>query len=209
MNKEIAVILDDKGQLTDFFKVAEICVYEKTDSWEVTRCIKDIVIDASNMIKLRASLEAIEVVLGECRIIIGDSIIGVPYHFMDKKGFVMCEAEELNDLLLDQVYEDYCVEKEMESPEFEDVPITPQPVDHDGNFFLDFAKVQINRPEISSKKALLPFLSHELFQTLTIVCTHVMPWLETFVKERELVMNLKKEDGLYTVLITHKYCEEI
>jgi len=209
MTNEIGILLDDQGKMTDIFNMTHIDIFTRKEEWEVIQTKTNLMVDTSFTGALRRSIEMIVKELGTCRVLIGSAIIGMPYHIFDRNGFVLCEAEELDTNLLEQIYEDYCKEKEVELEELtEPVPIHPQPVDNDGNFFFDFIKLQKYHPEISSKKALLPFLSHELFQTLTIVCSHIMPWLEDFVKDRGQMMNSKREDGRYVVIIDHKSCRK-
>ena len=109
--------------------------------------------------------------------------------------------------LLNQIYADYCIEKEIEEKDItEFVSMYPQPADNSGNFFFDFIKDQKKYPHLSSKKMLLPFLSHELFQSVTIICSHIMPWMENYTQERGLELSAKKEPGKITIVITHKQC---
>lgn len=209
MDYKIGVLMDDKKKITDLFHMTYISIFELKKDWEVVKTLDSIQVDTSSAAMLRTSIEVIVKQLDACKILIGTSIIGMPYHVFERNGFVLCEADELDKKLLDQVYEDYCREKDVQDEELlEPIPTSPQPVDNDGNFFFDFIKSQKYHPEVSSKKALLPFLSHELFQTLTIVCSHIMPWLGEFIKSRGQKMNSKREDGRYTIIISHEFCRD-
>ena len=86
--------------------------------------------------------------------------------------------------------------------------LTPVSVDHEGNYFLDFLKLQKYHPELTSKKVLLPFFATELFQTITIICSHKMPWLDVVLEQKQLECTQKRENGAYTLLISHKICKE-
>lgn len=208
MNRKIGILKDSEEQITDLFNVTHIDIYEKKTEWEIVTILNAIEINTNTTMELRLFIEEIIEKLDDCKIIIGTTIVGMPYHILDRNEFILCEADVFSSQLLDEVYEDYCFPREEETQEnVVYVPCSPQPVDNDGNFYLDFIEVQKFRPEITSKKALIPFLSHELFQTLTIQCSHVMPWIESFVMVKELEFGVKRENGRYLVVISHKQCE--
>lgn len=209
MNGKIGIIKDREGRITDLYGMDHIDIYEQKEGWETVMTLEGMQADTAALGAIRIFLEEMIKRLGDCRILVGTAITGMPYHILDRNGFILCEAEESSQTLLEEVYKDYCMPKEQEKePEIEYVPVYPQPADNDGNFFFDFIAVQKSRPEVTSKKALLPFLSHELFQTLTILCSHVMPWLEKFAADRGLELSTKREDGKYLVVVSHKQCNE-
>lgn len=209
MNSKIGMIKDKNEKITDLFGMTHIDIYEKKEEWEVVKTLKHLSLNTSSTHALRLFIEDIIKLLEDCKILIGTTIIGMPYHILDRNGFILCEAEEFSLTLLNQVYRDYCTPKEEQINEkVEYVPDSPQTVDNDGNFFLDFIALKKSRPEVTSKKALVPFLSYELFQTVTILCDHVMPWLESFLAERGLEYSIKRENSTYLVVISHKLCIE-
>jgi hypothetical protein len=112
---------------------------------------------------------------------------------------------------LEQIFNDFKNSEKEEKEEREDdlpkVPLEPEPVDHEGNYFFDFYQLQKEHPEISSKKALLPFLCNELFLSLTLTCSHEMPWLNPFCEEHNLDYEASRQEGLYQVVISHKTCK--
>lgn len=209
MMKKIAVLYDENNQITDVFHINSIVIYHKIDSWQEYKILSDIAIKISEAGNIRDSIELIIKSLEDCKVIIGTLIVGIPYYILDKNGFIICEAEKFSQALLEEISMDY-LEKKIEVKENEvlNLPKSPRPIDNEGNFFFDFAMVQKNFPEISSKKALLPFFSNELFHSITIVCTHIMPWLDTYIEQRNFKLESKREDGLYTLIITHKQCNE-
>lgn len=205
MEKKIAILYDNNKQITDIFRANNIVIYEKNDSWEESMEI--LVNNDSEEVSIRDSIKSLIKLLGSCKVIIGTSILGIPYYILDKNGFIICEAEEFSGELLEQIEFDYFAENiESIKTETEYVPKSPVPIDCEGNYFFDFAKLQKNNPEISSKKALLPFLSYELFQSITIICTHIMPWIDTYLEQRNLHLEATRDDGLYKLLITQKLC---
>lgn len=208
----IIVLLDENEKISDFFHLNKIKIYKKKDDYfKVIKEIDEILPVTSDMKSFREFLEVLTKEFGESKIIVGSQITGIPFHYFVKLGYEVIEAEELNNQLLEQIQEDYIeqqtsqesnTEQEAEKLEKANTPIAPIPMDENGNYFLDFIRIQKYRPEISSKKAILPFLTTN-FQTLTIYCSHVMPWLENYFNQNSnLTYCYKREDGCYTILIS-------
>lgn len=210
----IIVVLDEQNKLTDFFNVKTIQIYKKKqDGFKIVKTISDLQCNTSNMNEFKAFLERLKESFGASNIIIGSQITGVAFHYFVKLGFEICEADELSEELLEQIYIDLIEQKKMtkaeyeqEKLEIEQTPIKPVAIDEEGNYYLDFIKIQKYRPEISSKKAMLPLLSSGEFQSLTVICSHIMPWIENFLRQSEGNFNYNaiREDGRYTITISKK-----
>jgi len=215
----IVVLFDANDNLADFYNLKLIKIYEKKDGeFKVIREIPNISVDTSDIKSSREFLTKLIEEFGESKIIVGSQITGIPYHFFAKEGFEIFEAEKFSEELLEQIHEDYIEhpkseleseENELENVEVANTPIAPYAMNEEGDYFLDFARVQKYRPEITSKKALLPFLSNELYQSLIIICNHIMPWLENyFAENKNIEFVSKRENGVYTIIITHKVCTD-
>lgn len=224
MNNKIAVLLDEEQQLTSLADVTFIYIYEKKSEWEITEMIstKDFVDERENNIK-HFTLALIEK-LKCCKVIVGTLILGVPYYLLMRAGYELCESPTFSVLLLEQIYEDYCkpsnkeeskqdkvlgkrIEAGIESGTLvSNISRSPILLDEAGHYFIDLIAVQKTYPEMSSKKLLLPFFSNTLFDSLKINCSHIMPWLEDYLEQRNLVAHINREQGKYVVLITHKLC---
>ncbi|SEW37565.1 Iron only nitrogenase protein AnfO (AnfO_nitrog) [[Clostridium] fimetarium] len=215
----IVVLFDVNDNLTDFYNLSRIRIYKKEDQeFKVIREISDISMDTSNIKSSRESLSKLIEEFGTSKIIVGSQITGIPYHFFAKEGFEIFEAQKFSEELLAQIHEDYIEnpknnldsdENDLEKIEIANTPIAPFATNEEGDYFLDFTRVQKYRPEITSKKALLPFLSNELYQSLIIVCNHVMPWLENyFAENKNIQFSSKRENGIYTIIIVHKGCSD-
>ena len=209
MGNKIAVFLGANKKTADLYSVCSVKIYERfLEEWLEVSEFPFMLKNESSAEEMRSLMKSLILKLDNCKIIIVKELIGIPYHILDKEGFIICEAEEFSFGILDAVYNDFCVEKEEEEKAEEIyVPTCPQPMDDMGNYFLDFNAVQKYKPEVSSKKALLPFFSNELFLSLTLICSHIMPWLDNFFEEHNLEYSHKREDGLYTLYITHKKCK--
>ena len=215
----IVVLFDANSNLTDFSNLNLIKIYKKEDQeFKVIKEIPNILIDTSDIKSSREFLTKLIDEFGASKIIVGSQITGIPYHFFAKEGFEIFEAEKFSKDLLQQIHEDYIEhpksegesdENDLEKEEVAKTPIAPVAINEEGDYFLDFARVQKYRPEITSKKALLPFLSNELYQSLIIVCNHIMPWLENYFAENKNIQFVsKRENGVYTIIITHKVCTD-
>ncbi|RDU23139.1 Fe-only nitrogenase accessory AnfO family protein [Anaerosacchariphilus polymeriproducens] len=202
MSNKVAILKDKNENITDIYNLSKIDIYERNTIWKISYTIDDIEPIMTNLITIRIFLEQIMKQLKDCKIIVGKTIVGIPFHILDRNGYVLCESEAFSIKLLDQLYFDYCLEGKKDNiQESKYVPGVPQPFDHDGNYFFDFIEVQKYRPEITSKKALIPFLSNELFKTLTIQCSHIMPWLESFLNLKKYQFKIKREQGKYLIVI--------
>lgn len=201
----IGVLFDKKGELTNFDNLYKIVVYGKDKSYKIVKEIDQLELQTNDIKLFRKSLSELLEKLQDCRIILGNQIIGIPFYFFDKNGFEICEAEKFSEEVLNEIYKDY-IEKVQEIKVNELVNDKPIKLDEAGNYFLDLIKLQNSRPDISSKKALIPFLNHELFQTITIFASHVMPWLDVFLEQTNLKMTTERENGKYIIIIYHKIC---
>ncbi len=209
MNNRIAILLNKEQQLASLTEVATIHIYEKSKVWEVVKVIEseDITDKQENdtknfMLSLIAELEG-------CKVIVGTLILGIPYYLFIRAGYEVCEASEFSMLLLEQLYDDYCkplTRENQEENQTENVSTNPIPIDVEGNFFIDIISVQKTYPQLSTKKILLPFLSDSLFSSLKIKCSHIMPWLESYVEQRRFHIQIDRYEGQYIILITHQLC---
>lgn len=213
----IGILFNKDGKLTDFYNLSSIKIYDKKDNFEIINTIVTSSLDTSNIASFRSGLKDLLERLGECKVLVGTVITGIPYYFFNQFGINLCEAEDFSEELLEQLYQDYILLPKKEESEDNggktleavgEIPIEPTAVNEAGEYFFDFIKVQKYRPEISSKKALIPFFYNTLFQKLTIVCSHVFPWMDVFLEQRNLTCNIIHEKGKYILEITHKVCRE-
>ncbi len=208
MNKSIAVLVTNQNRITDLVRAEKLLIYQKSDTWALINEIKNLEWNLESADALRESLDSFMEKTNGCKLLVAKSITGIPFHTLCKNNYELFEADEFSIRLLEEIFEDYGREKVKAEVIGEEIVTSPQKVDDCGDYFFDFIEVQKYHPEISSKKALLPFLSHTLFQTLTIRCSHVMPWLEIYTRERNLCLWSRRADGVYTVLISHQNCNE-
>ena len=126
---------------------------------------------------VRDSMRGAIAELDGCKVIVGKNIGGLPYNVLDRMGFAVFEADVFSPELLDGVRRD--VESAARSVKVRETPpLAPVACGLPGHYYLDLIKLQAVRPDISSKAALRPFL-RQPFAELTLVCSHLPPWLQT------------------------------
>ena len=205
------VMKDNEDRITDFFHVQKLTIYEKILQWEPIGAIQ--IMNAQNM--TRSQVEKLAEMISrtiknqDSELLIGTSIVGLPYQILNKNGIIMCEADEVSQRLFDEIYDDFYNNFALDDQEIPDILPYPVLIAEDGFYFFDFDKAMKAYPNLSSKKMLIPFLEQELYTCLTIRCSHIMPWLEYYMEQHGLSMDSKREDGVYTVNITHGLCKEV
>ncbi|MDR1535868.1 MAG: hypothetical protein LBU64_12375 [Planctomycetota bacterium] len=145
--------------------------------------------------------------LGDCRIIAGREISGIPYHLLVRAGFAVFEAREVDeDLLEEMAAEAGEAEKGKSRPD--SVPTRPVPAGRDGCYRLDIIGMQAAHPEISTKMALRDFFERPFFE-LELICDHFPPWLETYLPAHNLAWSDRLlEPGRHSCLIRPAPCGE-
>lgn len=208
MQEQIAILLNKFGELADLGDVVKINIIQENDM--KSPVIELPVLNTMNTPNsLRDFSETLCQHLGDCHMILGRLMTGIFYQTMVKKGYTLLEADTYSEDLLEQIFIDQKKRITREQEELQTVPRNPEPIDLQGNYYLNFYQLQKKHPEISSKKALLPFLNNELFTSLTLICSHEIPWLLPYCEDHNLSYKAKREEGLYQVIIAHKMCDEI
>jgi Fe-only nitrogenase accessory protein AnfO len=141
--------------------------------WRIQNTIPCL-IDGSSADALRTSLKAAVAPLSGDHILLARSIGGLAYHILDQMGFAIFEASDLSEALLDDMARDVEAARRTET----ETPLPPYPVEteHPGHYSLDLIRLLQAYPDISSKRAIQPFLSGP-FQSLTVLCGHIPPWI--------------------------------
>lgn len=206
----IGVLINKEGRLTDFFHWEKIELYQEGFYTKPFSILNNTMERPSCLTEIRTCLEQTTKLLQGCRVLLGTDFLGLPYQYFDRENFILCENDTCSGEILEKIVEQLnqmeAIEKTELSTDLGKIPLTPQAVDHEGNYFLDFSKLQKYHPELTSKKVLLPFFATELFQSLEIVCNHKMPWLDSFLEQRQLELIEKREAGVCTLFISHKTC---
>jgi len=179
MTDQIAVCVSDKGETAALFKAERIVVFEKKQgSWTAMRGIELTLDNSLGMRELRARIDTAISLLADCRILVGLSIVGLPYFVLEKSGFSLWEVKGRPVEFLDYILER---EKETRAAETKNqqVKVLPFPVETaNGCYRISLKEIQANNVGVTSKQVLLPFLRQAKFYSLEVLCSHVLPWLE-------------------------------
>ncbi|MCX7657312.1 MAG: hypothetical protein N2Z57_01420 [Oscillospiraceae bacterium] len=198
MNKAVSIIMKDCNVSNSFFEANRILVFLKGESgWTVSKEIPMDFKNFKNLASLRTELVSLSKKLGECGIIAGKEISGLPFTVFDSLGFHIFFISELNDCCLDGMLEDV-----NQNNKNKEIPQKPIETSTPGKYYFDLAALQEKFPEISSKKALRQFFEEIPFLELELVCAHLPPWIESL----DYDITFKKQNEKTIAIIKKKSC---
>lgn len=207
MSKKIAVIENEEEELSSFEKGTRINIYYKNNTqWQLSEEIRYYINTTMSMSELRDSIRSLILKLEDCNIVIGKVMSGLAYNIFDRMGFTIFEANEITSGLLDEIYNEVSSLKSGAAIS-KKAAIAPIQTETDGVFYLNLIELQTEHPEISSKKALKPFLESTTFYKLEVICSHVPPWFESVLPALRLTyLTEELENNKYKVSIVNKVC---
>ncbi len=197
------VLVNEANDITDFFNVHKLAIYEKKATWELVeycKIHKDKVQIRTNIEKLTNEICSIMKEKGS-DMLIGSIIVGFPYYKFCANGIIVCELDQISQQAFQSIHQDFYERQVQET--VENVPPYPVCAHGEGFYTFDFDKAMDVHKELSSKKMLIPFLQKGSFKTLSILCSHIMPWLEYYVETHNLKMYSKREGGRYLITIVN------
>ena len=210
MLDHIAVILNEKKELSSIENCSTVIVYHhKESSWEAVAEIQWQTGALTCVEHIRSKLHMLAEQLGDCRVIAGKKINGLPYQVFDRKGFHIFETQgTVSPELFDSIREDLTetLEKAQEAAKKQaSIPTTPHSPKSNGIYYLNLIELQESFPEISSKKALKSFMETAEFTELQLICRHLPPWLEADTRRRNMKIRLQHQaDESCNVIISSK-----
>lgn len=196
---EIAVFLSEKGEISSFTesKCVKIFVKEK-EIWQIK---KEILSAKQGVLKgiQEVREEYINLVkqMDDCRIVVVNKAFGIPYSVFYAEDFSIWELEGDPLNILDEI-----IRMEKKEDEREDYSEEIAKKIGEGHYFIDLPKLEISNPEMSSKKAIIPYMKEEEVKKIEIRCCHVPPWL---IREKESggikleIKEVKENDFIVTV----------
>lgn len=208
--ESIAIIIDQKGLSSTFFDGNLLNVYKKSeDTWDWAQSFPLELSPEKGLTAVREYIAEIIGELGNCKVIAGRNISGIPYNILDAAGFSIFQIEGSSEAIPEIIDEVLSHDAEHSNEDSSDEVIpAPQQTD-DGIYLINLQQVQINHPKVSSKQILLPFLKGQNFYKLTVMCSHVPPWFDTQLDKLGLKKEIEQLDvNLYKVVIYHKTCDE-
>ena len=201
----IAALVDDRGNPASFSTMTACCVFFRTNgTWMERKVAGTPLKGCADLAEARARMRAFISSLGGCRTIIGRNISGIPYNLLDQSGFRIFEAERLFPALLDEIGEQAQHAARDEPPG--SVPMLPQEEDKPGVYTFDLAAAMAAHPDLTSKKALLPFFDTIPFVELRLYCKHFPPWFHRYCPEHGLAYTQETLGDGVRVTITRASC---
>ncbi|WP_185967490.1 Fe-only nitrogenase accessory AnfO family protein [Clostridium sp. HBUAS56010] len=201
---KIAVFSRDET-MEAFLRCNLVQIYEEQGGiWERVSSISFVPLKGSSVVELRQETEKIAGYAGNAKAVICKEITGIPFSVIDRKGYGIFLTDQVDEETLNGVIEDLKQSEERKKGKAEMVKnLRPVQGDTPGIYYFNLLEVQKECPEVSSKKALMPFLAETPFLELHLICAHIPPWLEN-QKDFEKTVQLKK--GAVHVTITRSFC---
>lgn len=189
--EKIAVFLDQKNNISSFLDGTVVKIFQKDEKgWKVKKVID---VDMTNIIGIRGIRNEFQKLINkfdDCKIVVVKKGFGVAYSVFYAQDFSVWElpgkAEEILDDVLRKEKEHEIIEEE-EGQKKSYVEEVKQ-----GEYYLDLIKLQLKEPEVSSKKALLPFIENTAFEALKLRCCHVPLWLRSHSENKNLSFEVEK-----------------
>jgi Fe-only nitrogenase accessory protein AnfO len=178
MAKEIAVFLGADGTTASLDVPGKVIVYRRAQgSWEPDREQSFSLGEARGMRELRLKMGGLLQFLGGSRVFVARSAAGVPYFELEKAGQSVWENEGRPADFLEHVWTEE--ERERMAEKTPATPEMPMPEETTpGNFLINIRDIQGNSADLTSKQVLRQFIAKGGFRSLTIICSHIPPWIE-------------------------------
>ena len=206
MTERIALTVNSDNRLSPFPESGYVKILQKTSADWQTEKMLPINLQVKSTDELRMRIRNLVNEMPECKILLSAGISGIPYHVFDKMGFAIFEAPAVSDSLLNDIIKDVVISKD-ELAADSLIPRAPVEI-ADGCYYLDYLLLESKHPEITTKKAMLPFFDSTPFFSLTVRLSHLPPWLENGEYAKRYDISNKKSDNVVLVTIKNKICKE-
>lgn len=177
MAREIAVFVNQQGRCASVLTPGKVVIYRKeAGDWQPGRELEFMLDQGRGMRELRLQIAELIAFLGNCTIFVAQSVIGVAYFELEKAQVTIWEFEGAPAEFLDHILAEEEARVEAVLPAVA-IPVCEETAP--GCFAISIKEIQENELGITSKQILLPLIGKKNFASLTILCNHVPPWLET------------------------------
>lgn len=202
---EIAVFLNEKGKISSFTEGQCVKIFIK--EMEIWKIKKEILLERQSTPKgiqeMREEYMNLVKQMDDCRIVVVNKAFGIPYSVFYAEDFSIWELEGDPINILDEIIR---MEKKEEEREDDNEEVAKKV--GEGHYFIDLPELEILNPEMSSKKAIIPYLKEEEVKKIEIHCCHVPPWL---IREKEIgnitldIKEVKENDFIVTIEKKNQY----
>jgi Fe-only nitrogenase accessory protein AnfO len=171
---EIAVFLEEKDVISSFEDAKYIKIFTKEKYvWKVKKVILiNRTSGQKGISEIRREYQNLIPEMNDCRIIVVSKAFGIPYSVFYMEDFSIWELEGNPFDFLDEI-----VSKEIEEEENAEKEVEVAKKIGEGHYLVDLQELELINPEISSKKAIIPYLEKEEVKKIEVLCCHVPPWL--------------------------------
>lgn len=183
---EIGVFLEEGDVISSFEEGRYIKIFEKEGfKWEVKKIILiNRLEDRTGINEIRKEYKELIMEMEECKIIVVKKAFGIPYSVFYMEDFSVWELEGSPYDFLDEIIERETEEEsEKEEKEFAEELSA-------GFYLIDLLKLELINPEISSKKAIIPYLEKDEVKKIQVNCCHVPPWLISKKEKGEIGLKI-------------------
>lgn len=211
MNKEIALYVNNLGEITELNKAGFMKIFIKDKNiWNVVREIPFEFYTTQEEENIGVDALKISEVLEVCKVLVAKEIPDLLYMILDSIGVSIWKMEGEQHKILD-----YVLEKELE--EAEEIKVInklkigdtkegffPMEIGSSGCYILNLKELQEHNIGITTKQVLKPFFSEDKFDELIINCDHIPCWLESELERLNLNFQTSKTgENDYILIINH------
>jgi Fe-only nitrogenase accessory protein AnfO len=212
MIKEIAMYVNNLGEITDLNKAGFIKIFSKdNDKWKITNEMPFEFYTVHERENIRLDTLNISEALKNCKVFVATEIPDLIHMMLDGIGVSTWKMDgNENDIL------DYVLEKEEEEEEEikfigdsklgdKKQSVFPIEIGRNGHYILNLKELQERNTGISTKKVLRPFLNDNNFSELILNCSHIPCWLEGDLEKLNLRFECSQTgQNECIVIINHK-----
>jgi len=211
MIKEIAMYVNNLGEITDLNKAGFIKIFSKdNDKWNIIKEISFEFYTVQEREDIRLDTLNISEALENCKVFVAKEIPNLIYMMLDSIGVSTWKMEGNKNEILDYVLEKEEEEAEeiklIEASKLSDKKqrVLPIEIGSNGYYILNLKELQDHNAGITTKQVLKPFLNDNKFNELILNCSHVPCWIEGELERLNLTFECSKTgQNDYIVIINH------
>lgn len=196
---EIGVFLSGDDIISSFEEARYVKIFvEEKNLWKTKQVILiNRTSGEKGINEIRQEYKNILKEMDACRIIVVKKAFGIPYNVFCMEDFSIWEFEGNPFDYFDEI-----IKSELEQEENDKKEIEVAKKIEDGYYLIDLQELELTNPELSSKKAIIPYLKKDEVKKIEVHCCHVPPWLISKMEKGELsleVKQIKRND--YSVIV--------
>lgn len=204
MARDIAVFIGDNGSTVSLEEPGKIVVYRrKQGKWRVVDALLFRLDHTSGMAGVQRQLLDIIQWLGQCRVFVAQTVVGLLYKELDRNGFSIWEFTGYPTDFLEYIL----AQEELAAREGEPAnPTAPAIVETGpGCFRVSLKDIQQSGSGLTSKQVLQPLLTRNYYE-VEVLCSHIPPWLEAEWESGRLDCKAERFENGVKLVIRKQRC---